>query len=60
VFTTSNEGENSYSILSHEKTVYIKKNGNIMKRYYNCGVEKIIAKISSDDSSWKIWNGEQN
>jgi hypothetical protein len=58
VFTTSNEGDqwNSYSILSNEKTVDIKKNGNIRERYYHLGVEKITAKISSDYSSWKIWN----
>jgi hypothetical protein len=58
VWSTSNEGDqwNSYSIISNDKTVYIRKNGDIIKRYYNVVLQQITAKISSDDSSWKIWN----
>jgi hypothetical protein len=51
---------NYYSILSNDKTVYVRKNGVIIKRYYNVVLQQITAKISSDDSSWKIWNGELN
>jgi hypothetical protein len=47
---------NYYSILSNDKTVYVRKNGVIIKRYYNVVLQQITAKISSDDSSWKIWN----
>ncbi|CAH1380831.1 unnamed protein product [Tenebrio molitor] len=58
VWPTSNKGDqwNSYSITSNDKTVYIRKNGDIIKRYYNVVLQQITAKISSDDSSWKIWN----
>jgi hypothetical protein len=47
---------NYYSILSNDKTVYVRKNGVIIKRYYNVVLQQITAKISSGDSSWKIWN----
>jgi hypothetical protein len=53
-----NEGGqwNDYRILSKNKTVYIIKNGNFIERCDNLDLRKITAKISSDDSSWKIRN----
>jgi hypothetical protein len=58
VFLTLNEGgrSNFYSISSNKIT----KNGNIIKRYDNYDLQNIAAKISTDDSSWKIKNGKQN
>jgi hypothetical protein len=57
-----NEGGqwNDYRILSKNKTVYIMKNGNFIERCDNLDLRQITAKISSDDSSWKIRNGELN
>jgi hypothetical protein len=58
VFLTLNEGgrSNVYSISSNNIT----KNGNIIERYDNYDLQKIAAKISTDESSWKIKNGKQN